>query len=184
MPAFICPWLLAEDRQPQRSYRTDLDSFFWCFLYCATFAGERNKTASVQLNFLNEKKSCDDLIARKNSVLSPSIFDKILAEFHPDFQTPRFQTLIRGFAKEVSILLQRWHYRYVDEDEPAVDFETMCDLHQKIAALIKSCWSTDDEEELGDEEVDDEEVDDEEVDDEEVDVEEVDDEEKFVDSHS
>ena len=157
-PAFICPWLLDRNRQPQRSYRTDLDSFFWCFLYCATFAGVRDKTVSKTLDFLNEKTSSKSLIGQKGFTLV--IIDKIHEEFHPDFQTARFQTLIRGFAKEVSIPLFRW-YTSKDKDELAVDFKTMCDLYQKIVALIKSYWSTDDgegsdnEEEL--EEVDDEE---------------------------
>ena len=142
-PAFICPWLLDQDRRPQRSYRTDLDSFFWCFLYCATFAGNRDKTARM-MDSLNEKISNRDLIYFKNSALIAFGFNKILKEFHPDFQTPQFQTLIRSFAKEVSLPLFRWHGQLVDEDEPepAVDYKTMCDLHQKIAALIKSYWST------------------------------------------
>jgi len=140
-PAFICPWLLAQDRRPQRSYRTDLDSFFWCFLYCATYAGNRDKTARV-LDFLNEKRDYRDVVVMKGDVLLPIRFKKILGEFHPDFQTPRFQTLIRGFAEELSIPLFRWHVGLADEDEPAVDYKTMCDLHQKIAALIKSYWPT------------------------------------------
>ena len=138
-PAFICPWLLAQNRQPQRSYRTDLDSFFWCFLYCATFAGKRDKTARL-LDFLNEKLGPEILVPLKISALFPAQFKTILEEFHPDFQTPRFQTLIRGLAAEVSDPLWRWHTGFIDEDEPAVDYKTMCDLHEKIAALIKSYW--------------------------------------------
>jgi hypothetical protein len=142
-PAFICPWLLAKDRRPRRSYRTDLDSFFWCILYCATFAGNRDKTARM-LDFLNEHRDYRDVVAMKGNVLSPARFEEIPGELQPGFQTPRFQTLIRGFAKEVSLPLFRWHFGWVDEDEPepAVDYKTMCDLHQKIAALIKSYWST------------------------------------------
>jgi len=143
-PAFICPWLLAQDRRPQRSYRTDLDSFFWCLLYCATFAGKRDNTTR-KLDFLNQKGGCENFPDLKIATLVPSGFRKVLEEFHPDFQTPQFQTLIRGFAEEASLPLFKWHVQLVDEDEPAVDYKTMCDLHQKIAALIESYWSTEED---------------------------------------
>ena len=113
---------------------------------------------SKKLDFLNKKTDSDSLLSQK--ALNLLVFDRVLVDFHPDFQTVRFQTLVRGFAQEVSIPLLRW-YIGDDKDELAVDFKTMCDLHQKIVALIKSYWSTDDgegsdnEEEL--EEVDDEE---------------------------
>ncbi len=96
------------------------------------------------LDFLNEKRDYKDVVAMKVDVLIPSNLNDIPGEFQPDFQTPRFQTLIRGFAKEVSLPLFRWPAELVDEDEPepAADYKTMCDLHQKIAALIKSYWST------------------------------------------
>lgn len=65
-PAFICPWLLADERRPQRSYRTDIDFFFWCFIYCATFAGERDKKKR-SLDFLNEKITIRYLINLKKA---------------------------------------------------------------------------------------------------------------------